>query len=159
MKKHTLRVILMLVALMTLFSDLFGCGKPQKVHTMEDLTALSISHAQMERTQCYSFCAYLEKERWFWDAQCFLSEEEEVLLEKCPLSSEQLEELFSILRETDVLTQMESSKKKKRLPFSVKDEETSALCLTFSDSTQTTLAHEQPELKQFFYRLAETHSA
>ncbi len=131
-----------------------------RVHTKEDIVAISICYAQMERTQCYFFGAYRENNLWFFDAQCFLSDEQtEVRWEKEPLSPEEVEELFSILEETDVLSRLQTANQTKKLPLSVKDEETRVFCLTFSDSTQVSFDEEQPQLVQFFYRLAEAPSA
>lgn len=150
----------MLFSLLTIgFGGLCCCGKtPAAVsHTTDELTAVSISYAGMDRSYNYSFGLHSDADVWLFEAACFINQNEvEIELTSCPITAEEADECMSILAENDLIAYVENHKSTKQVY--APDMESKSLALTFSDGTQYTVSETQSELKAFFYGLAEKYA-
>lgn len=139
---------------------LFGCQKTPKPakHELSEVTAVSISCGNMDRSYGYSFWAHKEENGWLLDAECFTQNfEEETVFENCELDSEDAKALLEILKENESIAYARNYKEPKKSVFQVADEETYGFCLTFSDGSQYVTHDRQNDLEEFFYRLAEKY--
>lgn len=153
-----------LVGLLTLGigGGLAGCETPTQsaVHTVNELTAVSISYGSMDRSVSYSFALYESGEEWLFDAECFTdSYETETSIVECVVSEEEKVALLDIIVKNDSIVYAESYKAGSGGVGS--DTEAYGFCLTFSDGSQYPTGGAgtaQSELEAFFYDLAEKYS-
>ena len=149
------------MATLSLIGGLFGCKNAQKTakHKLSDVTSVSISHGNMDRSYSYSFCAHKEDEIWFFDAECFTREyETETVLKDRKMGGDDAAALLEILERCECVAHAENHNKTKRSWFFVADEETYVFCLSFSDGEQCIAADRQSDLEKYFYRLAEEYN-
>ncbi len=141
---------------------LAGCETPAQsaVHTVNELTAVSISYGSMDRSVSYSFALYESGEEWLFDAECFTdSYEVETSIVECVVSEEEKVALLDIIVKNDSIVYAESYKAGSGGVGS--DTEAYGFCLTFSDGSQYPTGGAgtaQSELEAFFYDLAEKYS-
>lgn len=157
MRKRFIHTAVLFSLLTIGIGGLCGCGNPPAVHTTEELTAVSISHAGMDRSYNYSFGLHSDADVWLFEAACFINQNEvEIELTSCPITAEEADECMSILAENDLIAYVENHKSTKQVY--APDMESKNLALTFSDGTQYTVSETQSELKAFFYGLAEKYA-
>lgn len=143
--------------LVAMLAGLFGCRKEPKPasHTIEEISAVSISCSHMDHSYGYSFWLRREENRWLFDASCFTHDyEEETVFENREADAGNIAALLGILDQRDSIAYAENYKKPRRSPFFVLDETTYVFCLTFSDGSRYVTYDPQNELEEFFYRLA-----
>lgn len=148
------------MAAISLICGLFGCQKaPQPAkHELSEITAVSISCGNMDRSHSYSFWAHKEDNGWLLDAECFTHTfETETKLENRELSGEDAEELLEILEQNESIAYAENYKEPKKFSAEVADETSYCFCLNFSDGNQYVTYDRQKDLETFFYRLAEKY--
>lgn len=150
----------MLLSLLTIgIGGLWGCSNTPTVasHTPEEITAVAISYAGMDRSVNYSFWLRNEADTWLFDATCFIHQNEvETELVGCPITAEEKDACMSILVENDTITYVEDHASTKQNHAA--DAESTSIVLTFSDGTQCMASGTQPALGAFFYSLAETYA-
>lgn len=148
------------MAVFSLIGGMFGCQKAQKPakHELSDVSSVSISHGNMDRSYGYSFCARKGNDVWFFDAECYTHRHElETIIKDRVLDGEDAAALLEILKRKDSIAHVENYNKSKRSWFFAADEETYVFCLNFSDGDQCIATDRQSELEELFYRLAEKH--
>lgn len=141
-----------------LLCGLFGCGRTENIreHALDDLTAVSISCAEMDRCYSYSFLMRRERDTWLFDADCFTQAfEAETQLKDVPVSSEIAERLLVLVEDNELIAHAESYSVGKRLLDAASDGSAYAMCLSFSDESQYVANGRQEALERFFYQLAE----
>lgn len=139
----------------------WGCSNasPTPIHTTADVTLLSISCSEMDRSYSYSFWMHSGESGWLFDASCFVQQNElEVELIDCPLSEEEKSAVLSIIEESDCLESMKSTKKNQLMGGGTQDGSTYSFTLMFSDGTQLLDNKRQAELESVFYTLAEKYA-
>lgn len=150
----------MLLSLLTVgIAGLWGCSKTPTPasHTTEEITAIAIAHAGMDRSYNYSFGLRLEGDAWLFSATCFIHQNEvEAELVSCPISAEEIEMCMSLLVENDTITYVENHTSTKQ--HHAADAESNSIVLTFSDGTQCEASVTQSALTPFFYSLAEKYA-
>ncbi len=147
------------MGILTLLGGMFGCDGGS-VYTADELTGISISCGRMDIRSCYSFA--LSKgsdDSWLFSSDCFINGlEREISIRECEISSEDVEEIISIVREKELIERLQKQKKPLRLGF-VSDEESFSAHMSFSDGEaidgDISLSS---ELEDCFYRLAEKYS-
>lgn len=150
---------LLLMGILTLLGGMFGC-EGRSIYTADELTGISISCGQMDIRCCYSFAlAKGSNDSWLFSSNCFINGlEREISIDECEISSEDVEEIISIVREKGLIERLQKQKKPLRLGF-VSDEESFSAHMSFSDGGaidgDISLSG---ELEDCFYRLAEKYS-
>lgn len=130
-------------------------SKPAR-HRTAQLRAVSLACSHMDHSYGYSFWLRREEERWLLNAECFLRDfTEETALESRETGGQDLAELFAVMERTDAIARAENWKKPKAPPFQILDETVYSFGLSFSDGSRYRSGSREPELEQFFYRLAE----
>lgn len=150
----------MLLSLLTIgIGGLWSCSKvpTPASHTPEEITAVAISYAGMDRSVNYSFWLRNEADAWLFDATCFIHQNEvETELVGCPITAEEKDACVALLVENDTITYVENHSSTNQNHAA--DAESTSIVLTFSDGTQCVASGTQPALEAFFYSLAETYA-
>lgn len=150
----------MLFSLLTIgIGGLWSCSKAPAPasHTPEEITAVAISYAGMDRSVNYSFWLRNEADAWLFDATCFIHQNEvETELVGCPITAEEKDACVALLVENDTITYVENHSSTNQNHAA--DAESTSIVLTFSDGTQCVASGTQPALEAFFYSLAETYA-
>lgn len=148
------------MSILFLILSLFGCQKaalPAK-HELSEITAVSISCANIDRSYSYSFFVHKEENIWLFDAKCFTHNyETETVLNGYELGGNDAKILLEILEQNGSIAYVENYKKPKNLPVQVADDTTYAFCLTFLDKKQYVTYDRQSDLEEFFYDLAKKY--
>lgn len=139
----------------SLFGLFSGCGRQMRpVHSLQELTAVSIACGEMDRTHSYSFTARRDGERWLFDADCFVRDfAEEVTLRNVEPAAEDVRSMLELFETGGYIASVEQHRTSPR-PGAA-DGSTYSVCLTFSDGSRSVAALRPEALEQLFYRLAE----
>ncbi len=128
-------------------------------HDISDIITVSMYCGHMDRSYSYAFSLTKDKEKWLFEAECFIKDHQvETAFSDRPVSDEDIKELFEILESNETIAYAETYKKPKKLPFEVMDETIYGFCLIFSDGSRydtDSAGSAINELEVFFYRLAE----
>lgn len=149
------------MAVFSLIGGLFGCQKAQAPakHELSEVTSISISCGNMDRSCGYSFWVHMGDDGWLFDTECFTHDREvETVLKDRVIGDEDARALLEILERCNSVAHVENYKKPKGSLFFVADEETYGFCLSFSDGSRYVTYDRQSELEEFFYRLAEKYA-
>lgn len=150
----------MLFSLLTIgIGGLWSCSQApaSTSHTPEEITAVAISYAGMDRSVNYSFWLRKEADEWLFDATCFIHQNEvETELTGCAITAEEKDACMALLVENDTITYVETHASKTQNHAA--DAESTSIALTFSDGAQCVASGTQPALEAFFYSLAEAYA-
>ena len=149
--------------LLAFLVGLLGCQKipdaEKTYHKVSDMCVLSMSSGHMDRSYSYSFTIMKEDGCWFLDAECFLQNHEvEAIVSHREVERKDMEELFEILEEHEIIAYAESYQKPLKSKFIVLDETMYSFGISFSDESTYNIGSTVPgqgDLEDFFYRLAE----
>lgn len=156
-KKVVLRVMLPV-----LLPGVSGCRKePEKTpqHELSEIITLSMICSHMDYSYSYAFMLTREGDEWLLDAECCTQDDQEkTVISGRAISSEDVEVMYDLLENHDMIAYVESYEEPEESPFEILDETTYSFCLSFSDGSSyvtNSFGDAREELEDFFYRLAE----
>lgn len=153
-----IRAVLVL-ALLSFISGLFGCKGKTPRHSAKDIRGVSVSCGHMNRSFGYSFWVRTDSKSVLFDADCFTQNKEiPTVLEAVEISESEFDELMKIIEEKQLIKYAENYKKPPKSPFMVLDDTTYAFNLTFTDGENILTNDRQEELENFFCALAEKYA-
>ncbi|MDD6203697.1 MAG: hypothetical protein PUC05_01685 [Firmicutes bacterium] len=147
------------MGLFAVLSGLFGCSKAKPArHTVSEISVVSVYCGHMDHSCSYCFSVRREQDRWLLDADCFThGHNTETELEKCEVGNEDIDALFEIIQSSNLIAHAENYKKPRKSRIVVLDETTFGFSLTFTDGSQYMTDDCQPELRKYFYAIAERY--
>lgn len=142
-------------------SCLWGCANasPTAAHTISEITSVSISCGEMDRSYSYSFWLHANDDTWLFDASCFTKQHEiETSLTDCVITEEETAAILAILEQNDSIAFVENYVAKHKSNNGIPDASSYGFALTFSDGAQYSADKQQKELETHFYSLAEKYA-
>lgn len=154
-----LRKVVMVLAILSIFSNLLGCSK-KAGYTAADLSVLSTVCGHMCRNYSYSFSLIKDNGTWLFSTNCFVNNKEfSTEIENCPITEEETLEFLRIVDEQKLI----SSIRRYRKPalsrhFFVCDETMYSSLIRFANGAEYNAEMSVgTEMTDFFYRLAEKY--
>lgn len=154
-----LRKVVMVLAILSIFSNLLGCSK-KAGYTAADLSVLSTVCGHMCRNYSYSFSLIKDNGTWLFSTNCFVNNKEfSTEIENCPITDEETLEFLRIVDEQKLI----SSIRRYRKPalsrhFFVCDETMYSSLIRFANGAEYNAEMSVgTEMTDFFYRLAEKY--
>lgn len=112
---------------------LFGCSGGKK-YTADEIVALHTAYHGMERNPVYSFALQKKDENWLFSASCSVRSRKDhyTSFSFFPISDDEAEELFEIIREEDEIERLRKYRNPIRI-FSASDAPMRSSGVTFTD--------------------------
>lgn len=150
---------------MTVFSllfSMFGCKRiyPQAQNKLSELQSVSISCGNSDKSHSYLFSVYSDFDKWFFDGECFTDFAQiESSASKIEITSEEIDALFEIFRQNDIIAYAENYKKPKKNDSFIADVESYGFVLVFSNGTQYITYTRQSKIEEYCYKLVEKYAS